>query len=564
MEATTTNQQENVLNIFHFSSGDQPGSCGYCKVDGNKSKTSYSFGFSSEQICPEMYENLMFLNWRRCGDYIYKPDQSKSCCKLYTLRLDVDRFKIDKNQRRVMKNFRKYIAGIENIKNEENINNTSNISVEDKNILNLLVIIKTFLNYEIFISFIGCKIENPDILDLKVYLNTNPKFGDYTSNFFIILFYHISKQSENFSIQYTDANSKQIFYTKVFEIFLNYFKTITENENWKPDLSLHSGHLNFLALGTLKDQINQMRKQNLSNKKSEGAKIENKKENKINNYKLEYFPEIVEEPLFDSSILKYKYKLELEANESFRKEKYEVYKKYQIAVHKDKESDLSPDRYKNAWGTSNLKTNKLIKNANNNPLIPSKYGTYDLIHKINERIIAVGVLDILPHSVSSVYLYYDPEFSLLNPGVFSAIREIEYVKFLQEKLSSHIKYYCMGFYCHTCPKMKYKSQYSPSQLLCPVTYNWVDLDLVTHILEENKTTQLSNENKLEEVDLKDADIKEILSFLQLIYKNSEFGVLDFIKNYIRGSSRDVLINCLKNFILRVGKKNIMDFYMTIE
>jgi hypothetical protein len=25
----------------------------------------------------------------------------------------------------------------------------------------------------------------------------------------------------------------------------------------------------------------------------------------------------------------------------------------------------------------------------------------------------------------------------------------------------------MGFYIHTCPKMRYKSEYRPSELLCP-------------------------------------------------------------------------------------------------
>lgn len=38
-----------------------------------------------------------------------------------------------------------------------------------------------------------------------------------------------------------------------------------------------------------------------------------------------------------------------------------------------------------------------------------------------------------------------------------------------------MKYYCMGYYIHTCPKMKYKGQYHPSYLLCPETYHWVPI-----------------------------------------------------------------------------------------
>jgi hypothetical protein len=31
----------------------------------------------------------------------------------------------------------------------------------------------------------------------------------------------------------------------------------------------------------------------------------------------------------------------------------------------------------------------------------------------------------------------------------------------------------MGFYIHTCPKMKYKAEYQPSELLCPQARVWV-------------------------------------------------------------------------------------------
>lgn len=35
-----------------------------------------------------------------------------------------------------------------------------------------------------------------------------------------------------------------------------------------------------------------------------------------------------------------------------------------------------------------------------------------------------------------------------------------------------LKYYYMGFYIHSCPKMRYKGKLSASYLLCPETYNW--------------------------------------------------------------------------------------------
>ena len=51
-----------------------------------------------------------------------------------------------------------------------------------------------------------------------------------------------------------------------------------------------------------------------------------------------------------------------------------------------------------------------------------------MLHKIDGEVFAVGILDFLPNSLSSVYFMYDPKYEFLSPGVFGAIREIEYMK----------------------------------------------------------------------------------------------------------------------------------------
>lgn len=76
----------------------------------------------------------------------------------------------------------------------------------------------------------------------------------------------------------------------------------------------------------------------------------------------------------------------------------------------------------------------------------------------------MGVIDILPKCLSSVYLFYDPNFKHLGLGKFSALNEICWVK-KYGKISPLLKYYYMGFYIHSCPKMIYKSEYQTSYLL---------------------------------------------------------------------------------------------------
>lgn len=82
-------------------------------------------------------------------------------------------------------------------------------------------------------------------------------------------------------------------------------------------------------------------------------------------------------------------------------------------------------------------------------------GSFHHQYWLDERLIAVGVIDVLPYCISSVYFYYDPEFSFLSLGTFSSLCEIKLACDLHKKLST-IRYYYMGFYIHSCPKMRYK------------------------------------------------------------------------------------------------------------
>jgi len=45
----------------------------------------------------------MERGWRRCGNYYYKPNLNKSCCQLFTHRLEVEKFRIKKDQKKTIK-----------------------------------------------------------------------------------------------------------------------------------------------------------------------------------------------------------------------------------------------------------------------------------------------------------------------------------------------------------------------------------------------------------------------------------------------------------------------------
>ncbi len=98
------------------------------------------------------------------------------------------------------------------------------------------------------------------------------------------------------------------------------------------------------------------------------------------------------------------------------------------------------------------------------------------------KLIAVGVLDVLPSCLSSVYFFWDSDYAALAPGKFSALKEAQWVKEAARNCPA-LHYYYMGFYIHSCHKMQYKADYHPSDLLCPERFCWIPFDRVKAALD---------------------------------------------------------------------------------
>lgn len=148
---------------------------------------------------------------------------------------------------------------------------------------------------------------------------------------------------------------------------------------------------------------------------------------------------------------------------------YQLYKKYQMAVHNDAEDECT----KKQW--MRFLVDSPLEHIDDSEGSGISYGSFHNQYWIDGRLIAVGVVDVLPSYVSSVYVYYDPDFSFLSLGVYTALSEVALTRRMHG-LSRRMSYYCLGYYIENCDKMRYKGAYSPSYLLCPETYRWCRLD----------------------------------------------------------------------------------------
>lgn len=134
---------------------------------------------------------------------------------------------------------------------------------------------------------------------------------------------------------------------------------------------------------------------------------------------------------------------------TYTEEKFELFKKYQVHVHNDAEDENKPSGFKRFLCTNVFTDGDDV------------HGAKHQLYYYKGELIAIGVIDILPRCVSSVYLIWHPDYAKLTMGKVAAMHEIA----LTIKLDK--PYYYLGFYIHNCIKMKYKGNFQPSFILDP-------------------------------------------------------------------------------------------------
>lgn len=177
-------------------------------------------------------------------------------------------------------------------------------------------------------------------------------------------------------------------------------------------------------------------------------------------------------------------------------EKYQLFRKYQAKVHKEEEDEISDrDGFERFLCQSPFLPTMKGKQQCQSPIPGEKVDIYskspihfDLYHmewRLDDRLIAVGVLDILPRCISSVYFFYDPDDNDLQLGKVSALREIALVRQIQRKEGmGSIGHYSMGLYVHSCAKMRYKAKYKPSEILDPECCKWIRFEQIAKQLDK--------------------------------------------------------------------------------
>ncbi|KAG9321465.1 hypothetical protein KVV02_003592 [Mortierella alpina] len=171
---------------------------------------------------------------------------------------------------------------------------------------------------------------------------------------------------------------------------------------------------------------------------------------------------------------------------AFTTEKYDLYCEYQRGIHQVPSSMLSRESFDGSVTRSPLSTEALTLDDQKCSGFVG-YGTYHQCYYVDNKLVAVAVLDILPRCVSSNYFFYDPSLSSLSLGKYSTLREIALVQEIKAIPGCEaMEYYTMGHYVPSAPKTHYKAACHPSSLLDPETNGWKPFEECINILDANQ------------------------------------------------------------------------------
>jgi arginyl-tRNA--protein-N-Asp/Glu arginylyltransferase len=87
----------------------------------------------------------------------------------------------------------------------------------------------------------------------------------------------------------------------------------------------------------------------------------------------------------------------------------------------------------------------------------------------DQHLIGVGYVDVVPHGLSAIYFFYDPDYRRYSPGTWNILSLIEEAK------QRGMAYVYLGYYVRGCRSLEYKANFRPCEILRPGGY-WERLD----------------------------------------------------------------------------------------
>ncbi|CAI0415810.1 unnamed protein product [Linum tenue] len=476
-------------------------SCGYCKSPG---RTSISHGLWAHSITVDDYQDLLDQGWRRSGCFLYKPEMERTCCPSYTIRLRASDFVPSKEQQRVSRRVQRFLDGMLDVKNPVEATDDPTISIntctcacheasssgmkdslsdqsEEKRSSEQIV---SYLSEQLDKAVNKCTehgglpsgIKLPKASVKKVSQGKRKLLVEggkdllYSSNIAFQIAATLNRAKSANKEPSPNLENNAITAKAIAETLVASVDQLAQSSS---SLAVRAcnGHINFYGAAT---QSPTESSETLSGPEESARGCKRKSCCSRKN---------------SEHLLGKRRRLEVRLKRSsFDPEEFDLYRRYQINVHNDAPDHVTESSYRRFLVDSPL---VFVPPSGDSLVPPCGFGSFHQQYVIDGHLIAVGVIDILPKCLSSKYLFWDPDYAFLSVGKYSALQEINWVKENQVHCPS-LQHYYLGYYIHSCSKMRYKAAYRPSELLCPLRYQWVPIDVASPLLDKKPYVVLSD------------------------------------------------------------------------
>ena len=78
--------------------------------------------------------------------------------------------------------------------------------------------------------------------------------------------------------------------------------------------------------------------------------------------------------------------------------------------------------------------------------------------RLEQKLLAVAVVDLLPKGVSAIYTFFDPAYGIRSLGRLAVLWQIRWAQ------SQAMDFVYLGYWIKDCQKMAYKAEYQPLQV----------------------------------------------------------------------------------------------------
>uniref|UniRef100_A0A8D9ELM3 Arginyl-tRNA--protein transferase 1 n=1 Tax=Cacopsylla melanoneura TaxID=428564 RepID=A0A8D9ELM3_9HEMI len=354
------NSERSIVEWISKSNGR---SCGYCKL----SSSSCSHGMWTHVLSVDDYQSLIDRGWRRSGYYCYKPVMNETCCPAYTIKCDAVNFKLTRSQKKLLKRFNHFFLTGEKSKCSSKIKFENRHDTSDMNIPNAPPSKSTGRDINMEVESLESNSQS-QLPNLEGEARAGPSCQKSLNEGTRSTLMHFDPSEKNTTTPTTPTSSK------------------TNSKSTKAkQLRIERRKKTLVSRGLTLDQVNAT---------MQASKLRRMTKKKS----LEDFINAV-------SPDKAKHRLEIKlvgvkSNEFVvtAQESGALFTKYQTTVHKEKPGEADFDTFKGFLVDSPLKAQKSPSVAGG-----QGYGSFHQQDWLDGRLIAVGVIDILPLSVSSVW-----------------------------------------------------------------------------------------------------------------------------------------------------------------